>query len=232
MLVKRFNCQKALINLNEMLLAPPFFAFLFGEDAHANKEALEPFETGKNEKSLSCQLKKGRKSIYETYPDLVNCVTNFLKQNSFAAERRTSTTTQTGVTLEQIRTHIYTMIPELKERRISRNTSTTAPNKRNKNAVWYKSFIDAKVPKKSNSYKEENVDSHFLFSRIRQFYIESMSPNYNDHDSPCPGLLSNTFKTASAVVGQEYGGSGSFLTARTIRFRNACSSQKRFKNRI
>ena len=109
---------------------------------------------------------KGCKPIYETYPDLVNCVTNFLKQNSFAAQRRTSTAPGTGVTLEQIRTHIYEMILELKERGISKNTIHnlfTAPNKRNNKVVRFKALIDAKAPKKSNSYGEENVDSHFLF---------------------------------------------------------------------
>ena len=57
-------------------------------------------------------------------PGIRSCVTNFLKQNSFVAERRrrTSTATGIGVTLEEIRNHIHETIPELRENGISKST--------------------------------------------------------------------------------------------------------------
>ena len=73
-----------------------------------NEQASQLLQTGKNEKHFSCQLKKGCKPIYGLYPDMVNCVTNFLKQNSFTTERRRNANkaTGTGVALEQIRIHV------------------------------------------------------------------------------------------------------------------------------
>lgn len=61
------------------------------------------------------------------------------------------------------------MIPELQERGILRNiihNLYVALKKRNDNVVRYKALIDAKVPKKGNSYRKENVNFHFLFSRL------------------------------------------------------------------
>lgn len=51
-----------------------------------NEQASQLLQTGKNEKHFSCQLKNGCKPIYGLYPDMVNCVTNILKQNSLATD--------------------------------------------------------------------------------------------------------------------------------------------------
>ena len=51
-----------------------------------NEQASQLLQTGKNEKHFSCQLRKGCKPIYGLYPDMVNCVTNILKQNSLATD--------------------------------------------------------------------------------------------------------------------------------------------------
>ena len=54
------------------------------------------------------------------------------------------------------------MIPELQERGILRNiihNLYVALKKRNDNVVRYKALIDAKVPKKGNSYRKEMLTS-------------------------------------------------------------------------
>ena len=131
MLLKRPNQEKAIMNVNEMLLKPSFFTFLFNDksEVNINKESNTAHKTltaspaPENVTTKLLRPNKGRKPLYETYPELVSCVTNFLKQNSFVAERRrrTSTATGTGVTFEEIRNHIYETIPELRKRGISKS---------------------------------------------------------------------------------------------------------------
>ena len=123
MLLKRPNQEKAIMNVNEMLLKPSFFTFLSNKENNTAHKTLTASPTPENVTTKLLRPNKGRKPLYETYPELVSCVTNFLKQNSFVAERRrrTSTATGTGVTFEEIRNHIYETIPELRKRGISKS---------------------------------------------------------------------------------------------------------------
>ena len=158
-----------------MLLTPSFFVYFFNDksESNINEESNAAHKiltvnpaTEKCHSKLS-QPNKGQKSLYETYPELAACETNFVKRNLFAAERRrTSTAAGNGVTLEEIQNHIYEKIPELRERGISKSTihnMFVPTNKRNKNAECYKSLIDAKVPKK------KTVIEKIMLTRI--FYL-------------------------------------------------------------
>ena len=85
MLLKRPNQEKAIMNVNEMLLKPSFFTFLFNDksEVNINKESNTAHKTLKaspapeNVTAKLLRPNKGRKSLYETYPVLVSCVTNF-----------------------------------------------------------------------------------------------------------------------------------------------------------
>lgn len=166
-------------NARELLLNQEAFVDLFGtasggEDINVKATVIS---NQVSEENASANLqpmessKKGRPAIHIQFPGVVNAVTEFLKQNSYAAEgkRRSSTATGSGVTLGQIRAHLFKTIPGLEEHGISRTTIHqlfVPPRKNTIAAKSYKSLVDAKVPCKRNAFRIENADQHFLFSRI------------------------------------------------------------------
>ena len=106
-----------------------------------------------------------------------------MKQHGFAAQsrRRSDTGNSSGVTASQIREHLYTMIPELKEHQISLSTIRRlfhAPNKTFNASGRYKEHINARVGVKSNCYREFHEDAHYLFSRNKyRRELASLFPN-------------------------------------------------------
>ena len=112
----------------------------------------------------------GQPSIISKFPQIVDVVAEFMKQNGFSAQncRRTETGYFTGVTVKQIQQHLHTYYPELKEHKISFTTIRRifqAPNKHLKAATRYKALINARVGTKQNSYREFHTDAHYLFAR-------------------------------------------------------------------
>ena len=89
----------------------------------------------------------GPKSILEKFPDIP------------ALERsRDTTITSCGVSVPDIREHLLKVIPGLKEYGVI-SVTFAAEN--------YKSDIDAAVPSKDNSLHKDNINAHYLSSRVR-----------------------------------------------------------------
>ena len=64
--------------------------------------------------------KGGQPSLVSKFPGIVDEVAEFIKQNGFSAQsRRTETAYSLGVTIKQIRSHLYQKFPVLKEHKIS-----------------------------------------------------------------------------------------------------------------
>ena len=94
----------------------------------APKEACEQ-NTRKSESNLG-----GQQSIVSKFPGIVDSAAEYIKQNGFAAQcrRRTETGYSAGVSISQIREHLYQKIPELKLHKVSLTTIRRlfeAPNK-------------------------------------------------------------------------------------------------------
>ena len=109
-------------------------------------------------------------ALETTFPRIVEEVAEFVKQHGFAAEcrRRGETSYSSGVTINQIREHLYVKIPELKDHTISLSTIRRvfeAPNKGHTTNERYKGYVSARVGTKFNSCREPRNDARYLFAR-------------------------------------------------------------------
>ena len=115
----------------------------------------------------------GRKSILEKFPDIPFIATEYIKSCGFKAQerRRNSTITACGVSVKDIRNHLHKSVPGLKEcGGISESTVRYLFKPVRKGtfaAEQYKSVIDAAVPCKDNSLRKDNVNAHYLSSRVK-----------------------------------------------------------------
>ena len=92
-----------------------------------------------------------------------------MKQHGLAAQcrHRNDTGFSSGVTIIQ-RQHLLENFQGLREHNISKSTVRRlfeVPNKSHNASARYKGHINARVGKKCNSYRESQIDAHYLFSR-------------------------------------------------------------------
>lgn len=206
-----------LINLHEMVLCPDIFEELLAlnEQPKPDPARVKPTtgDQGKTSTNVEPQdqqtevrekvTKAGRPSLVSKFPDIIPRTTELLKQHSFMAEsrRRTSTATGNGVSLAEIREHLYRTVPGLKEHGMSRDTIHSLfvpPRKGTLRAQNYKGHIDAKVPGKSNSYRENHADSHFLFARVA--YRQELASKFPDEVTVLSADDMNKIKVGQAAV--------------------------------
>lgn len=112
----------------------------------------------------------GQPSIVSKFPNIVDVAAEFVKHSGFSAHcrRRTATGYSSGVTVAEIREHLLSEVPGLKEHGISLTTTRRLfqpPNKSNRASRRYQGLVDARVGTKSNRYREFHPDIHYLFSR-------------------------------------------------------------------
>ena len=77
--------------------------------------------------------------------------------------------TSYGITLHVITEHLLKMIPELQQVGISTTTIAylmTPPHHGHSSSKRYKSIVNARVPGKDDSFREEHLDQHYLFTRV------------------------------------------------------------------
>ena len=129
--------------------------------------------------SVADHLPRGRhgpKPMYQTIPEVVIVVTDFLQQHGFAAQsrRRSATGNALGVSLAEIRSHLLKTVPALRACGISRTTIHelfVAPRAGTRNAQRYHAVTQARVPGKDNSLRKVHADSHFAFAQV-QYLME------------------------------------------------------------
>ena len=168
-----------ILNLEKLILWNDIFAKITNQGNSGENVCKETVAASRSspvfdeleESAPAAEKKFGRKAIHKRFPDIIQVTTEFLKQHSFAAgaKRRSSTATGTGVSLDEIREHHFAKRPGVQEYAISNDTIHrlfVPPRQATSAAKYYKSLIDAKVPGKSNRYRENHPDQHFLFSRI------------------------------------------------------------------
>ena len=172
------DSQTILVNVHEIILDSNLFEMLltFNEPPRPTEESstITKNSTQNNTKTnaaIGPTNKKGRKPLYMKFPSLVQSATDFIKSHSFEAHnrRRETTGTGTGVALKDLQQHLLQNVPGLKEHGISRDTIhhlMIPPRKSNRQSIRYAGVIDAKISRKRNNYRENNVNQHFLFSRV------------------------------------------------------------------
>jgi hypothetical protein len=163
-----------LINVQDLILDSNLFEILLAsDDPPVDIPLHEPNQDTHNLPPIvyGPKNKPGRKPLYQKFPTLLDCATDFIKSHSFQAHnrRRETTGTGTGVSLKDLQKHLFENVPDLREHGISRDTIhhlKVAPRKSGLKATRYKSLIDAKVSQKRNNYRENSPNQHFLFSRV------------------------------------------------------------------
>ena len=210
---------RVLINVHEMVLTPDVFEEILAinDQQVPSPAGKKPTESSNQEENSSQSkdpqdeqakgrenvAKAGRPSLVSKFPDIIPRTTELLKQHSFQAEsrRRTSTATGNGVSLAEIQEHLYRTVPSLKEYGICRSTIHSlfvSPRKGTLRAQHYKSHIDAKVPGKRNSYRENHADSHFLFARVA--YRQELASKFSDEVTVFNADDMNKIKVGQAAI--------------------------------
>lgn len=116
---------------------------------------------------------RSEKLKHEEFPQLVEEVRKFLELHGCAAQsrRRSDVANSLGVTLEDLRQHLLSVIPGLKQSGLSRTTVhelLTPPRMKTRNAKRYKNLINCQVGVKKNDLPLHNhSDRHFCASQVK-----------------------------------------------------------------
>ena len=164
-----------LINLHEFVYTPEVFEAIFFKNDSCNVQEMKenkedlPTSIDENEKK-STRAYLGQPSVFSKFPEIVNEVAEFFKLHGFSVQsrRRDEAAYSFGVTIAQIQKHIYSKFPLLKEHNMLLATVRRmfeVPDKRNIASNRYKGFVNAKVSRKQNSYREPHQDAHYVFGR-------------------------------------------------------------------
>lgn len=160
-----------IVNIHEMVTSSTFIEDVLNLDI----DTANPDVPGTGEPINMKHIPKnkpekiGRTPLNIKYPQIVNLATNFIQLHGFAAQqrRRTEVGNSAGVSLEQIRRHILSKIPELKS--VSRYTVhrlMIPPRSSTIASKYYKGLIKAHVAKKQNKEDSNNPDFHFCASQV------------------------------------------------------------------
>ena len=167
---KDTNC---FLNLHELVYTPGALEYLLLNPASMDdaKDHLEKERPDQQNDQGKVDRKGigGQPSIVSKFPGIIDEVAEFIKQHGFSAQsrRRTETGYSSGVSISQIRDHLYLKFPELEKHTESLTTigrMFQAPNKGFRSSERYKGYIDARVGTKANSYREPHPDAHYLFA--------------------------------------------------------------------
>ena len=115
--------------------------------------------------------KLDRKPLVDSYPNLIEKAVEFIKLNGYSAHagRRNSIgSSGTGVSVDAVWQDLIKTIPGLTD--ISQATVSylcCPPTKSRKSRERYNWYIQARVPAKLNNMRKKNIDSHYLFSRVK-----------------------------------------------------------------
>ncbi len=167
-----------MINIHESCLNPDAFCdlLMLPEDINTiDTEEIPEVDTTTNQPEINKKHAGGRPSKHKQFPAIVTETISFLRLYGFAANsrQRNLTANSCGVTLEDLRQHLFDNIPALKEHGISRKTAhhlMMPPRAGTHAAKNYKHLIQARIPKKSNNQTaSEHKDLHFCRSQAAMF---------------------------------------------------------------
>ena len=125
---------------------------------------------------------RGRKPYYVRYPALKNTVINYLEMNGFKAQRRRRTDVgevlAMGGSLKALKEYVENEIDNIVISRHTIHRLFVAPRKGTNAAARYKGIINARVPHKRNSHRDDKEDGQHNASLVR-FVMELVANNPN-----------------------------------------------------
>ena len=160
-----------LINSHELLLSGDAFDELLSLDKANERSVARPrVSVQQVSRSPSTSSTVGRPSIVSKFPGIVKAATDFIKANGFSAhERRREETGKIGVSIAEIREHLLSNVPGLREHGISSSAVSRLlepPHRGTIASTRYKGLVSARVPGKRNQYREFHQDQHYLFAQV------------------------------------------------------------------
>ena len=171
--------EQYLVNMQQLDFNCSELDELFGVK-HSEQESQEDqvgsLENANSGNEIKTQQKRGRSggrpSVISKFPKIPTVATEFIKLNGYQAqERRRETTFQScGVTIEEIRSHLFDTILGLREHGLGLTTIRylfQPVHKGTFTAERYKGIIDGKVAFKDDSLMKQHVNGHYLLSRIK-----------------------------------------------------------------
>ena len=106
--------------------------------------------------------KLGRNPLVDSYPDLIN------GYSARARRRNSICSSGAGVSVDAERQHLIKTMPGLTYiTKTALSYLFCPPTKFRKSSERYKEYIQARVPAKRNNMLKKNIDSHYLFSRVK-----------------------------------------------------------------
>ena len=111
------------------------------------------------------------KPLIDNYPNLIEKAVEFIKLNGNSAHAgrcNSIGSSSTGVSVDAMWKDLIKTIPGLTD--ISKAAASylyCLPTKSRKSREKYKGYIQARVPAKLNNMRKKNIDSHYLFSRVK-----------------------------------------------------------------
>ena len=115
--------------------------------------------------------KLGRNPLVDSYPDLIKKAVEFIKLNGYSARARRRNSigsSGAGVSVDAVRQHLIKTIPGLTYISKTALSYLFCPlTKFRKSSERYKEYIQARVLAKRNHMLKKNIDSHYLFSRVK-----------------------------------------------------------------
>ncbi len=126
------------------------------------------------------QHRKGRKPLYLRYPEIVPELNKYVQEHGVAAHerRREETTMSCGLSIPEIRQHLFRTVPGLRADQVKLSKSAihhlfTPPRRNSSSASKYKGLISSKIAPNRNDLTVEHPDQHFASAQCR--YVTEMS---------------------------------------------------------
>lgn len=183
LLLSQGSKQQVLVNLHELVINSQSLSDLLNLDKEIEESALgtacdlsassqTASPGGRKKPPGPSKGEGGRPAHHVRYPTMVEEVASFIKLHSFTAQRRrrTDASSSMGVSLEEIRRHLFRVIPGLKDSGISVDTVhrlMLPPRQGTSRAQQLKGLVSAKVPKKRNdAVLHEHQDHHYCSSLV------------------------------------------------------------------
>lgn len=127
--------------------------------------------------------KPGRQPLHAKFPSIPNIISDYIKGTGSvsANDKRRETTGNSGMFLNQVRSHVLSKLPLLASWGVGLKVlhyQYKPPDKRFNASKKYRGEVDMKVPHKKNNLRKANPNAHAVFAQVK--YMKEMAAEFHD----------------------------------------------------